>query len=133
MTPSVRKAESATPLTWSKAMTNDDDDATCDFDTLDCVLDPDVLEHVVQEALAATAEATCPWPNRGGEQSAAYFARKCQLIREYDPRLRVFLDEELYDAVNGAPFCRTPEHDRAKLQSLHDRLGLQWTTDAEER
>jgi hypothetical protein len=99
------------------------DDTSPDFDTFDCVFDPDVLETVVQEALIATREAAGPHPDRA-EEYAAYFARQCQLIREYDPRLRVFLDEELSDAIRGAPFCRTPEHDRAKLQSLHDRLGL---------
>jgi hypothetical protein len=79
-------------------MTNDDDNilATCD-------LDPEILDCVVEEALIATAQAAGPPPERA-EECAAYFARQCQLVRDHDPRLADFTDEELYAPINGAPF-----------------------------
>jgi hypothetical protein len=80
-------------------MTTDDDDilTTCEIDH------PEILELVVDEALIATKEAAGPRPERA-EECAAYFARQCQLVRDHDPRLADFTDEELYSPINGALF-----------------------------
>jgi hypothetical protein len=96
-----------------------DDDASPDFDTLDCVLEPDILDLVLEEALIATAQAAGPRPERA-EECGAYFARQCQLIRAHDPRLAEFTDEELYAPINGDSFPPS-------------RPDLWRTTDAEER